>query len=61
MTITIVIIKPQTGNGSGVWMASYPEEMVLTLESWIWAVEDVVGFSGSLATEILNIVRCAAC
>ena len=27
MTITIVIINPQTGNGVGVWMASCPEEM----------------------------------
>ena len=31
-----------------------------TVESWIWAVEDVVGFFGSLLTEILNITRCAA-
>ena len=27
MTITIVIIKPQTGNGAGVWMTSCAEEM----------------------------------
>ena len=25
-----------------------------------WAIEDVVGFFGSLQTEILNITRCAA-
>ena len=27
MTITIVIINPQTGNGAGAWMTSCPEEM----------------------------------
>ena len=27
MTITIVIINPQTGNETGVWMMSCPEEM----------------------------------
>ena len=45
MTITIVIINPQTGNGAGVWMTSYPEEMILRIwgfwkrVSWDWTIE----------------------
>ena len=60
MTITIVIINPQTGNGVGVWMTPCPEEMVLriwrfwkrvssnwTMEaySWDWIFEVRVGYS----------------
>ena len=29
--------------------------------SWILTIEDIVGFFGSLPTEILNITRCATC
>ena len=34
MIVTIVIIKPQTGNGAEVWMTSCPDEMVLTFEDF---------------------------
>ena len=43
MTITIVIINPQTGNEAGVWMMPCPEEMVLRIWGFwkrvSWGVE----------------------
>ena len=72
MTITIVIMNPQTGNGAGMWMTSCPEEMVLRIWGFwkrvIWElnfdqegrqVSRRVEFFGSLPTEILNTTRCA--
>ena len=60
---------------AGVWMTSYPEEMVQRMwvfwkdVSWDWTIEagikfwplkDVFEFFGSLPTEILDISRCTA-
>ena len=45
MTIIIVIINPQTRNGTEEWMTSCPEEMVLRMwgfwkrVSWGWTIE----------------------
>ena len=50
MTIPICHNKPQTGNESGVWMTSCPEEMVLRIWGFwkesvgFWPLKDVVGF-----------------
>ena len=66
MTITICHNKPPTGNGAGVLMTSCTEEMVLRIWGFekdgagFWPLKDVVGFFGSLPTEILDRTRCAA-
>ena len=39
---------------------SWVPAIELEVESWILTIEDVVGFFGSLPTEILNITGCAA-
>ena len=75
MTITIFHYKPTDRKWAGVWMMSWPEEMVLRIwgfwkdVSWDWTIEarvgfwllkDVVEFFGSQPTEILDMTRCAA-
>ena len=70
-----VIINPYTGNGAWVWMTSCQKRWSREVENFekesveigplrqrvgFWPLKDVVGFFGSLPTEILDITRCAA-
>ena len=64
MTITIVILNPQTGNGARVWMTSCPEEMVLRIwgfwkrVSWDWTIKARVGYS-AVESWIWTVERCS--
>ena len=67
-------ICPQTGNGLECgwryarrrWAKEFEDFEKESVDSWHWVesriltIEDVVGFFGSLLTEILNIAKCAA-
>ena len=65
MTITIVTINPQTGNGAGVRMTSCPEEMVLRIWGF-WKKESVESWTikarvacSAMGSWIWTVERCS--